>query len=115
MAEWSNALVLKTSEGHTSGGSNPSFSAEFISNSLQTFSKQCFERVFLFSQPPLYSLKRVSKEIKSVTKMKTKVSILFYAKNAKANTSGLIPIYLRITIKGKRIESSTGRFVEKSK
>ena len=23
----SNALVLKTSEGHTSGGSNPSFSA----------------------------------------------------------------------------------------
>ena len=28
MAEWSNALVLKTSEGHTSGGSNPSFSVE---------------------------------------------------------------------------------------
>ena len=28
MAEWSNALVLKTSEGHTSGGSNPSFSAK---------------------------------------------------------------------------------------
>ena len=27
MAEWSNALVLKTSEGHTSGGSNPSSSA----------------------------------------------------------------------------------------
>lgn len=27
VAEWSNALVLKTSEGHTSGGSNPSFSA----------------------------------------------------------------------------------------
>ena len=26
MAEWSNALVLKTSEGHTSGGSNPSLS-----------------------------------------------------------------------------------------
>ena len=28
MAEWSNAPVLKTGEGHTSGGSNPSFSAE---------------------------------------------------------------------------------------
>jgi hypothetical protein len=28
MAEWSNAAVLKTVEGHTSGGSNPSFSAE---------------------------------------------------------------------------------------
>ncbi len=33
MAERSNALVLKTSEGHTSGGSNPSFSAKsLISN-----------------------------------------------------------------------------------
>ncbi len=29
VAEWSNALVLKTSEGHTSGGSNPSFSADY--------------------------------------------------------------------------------------
>ena len=28
MAEWSNAAVLKTVEGHTSGGSNPSLSAE---------------------------------------------------------------------------------------
>jgi hypothetical protein len=27
MAERSNAPVLKTGEGHTSGGSNPSFSA----------------------------------------------------------------------------------------
>ena len=27
MAEWSNAAVLKTVEDHTSGGSNPSFSA----------------------------------------------------------------------------------------
>ena len=27
MAERSNAAVLKTVEGHTSGGSNPSFSA----------------------------------------------------------------------------------------
>jgi len=26
--EWSIAAVLKTVEGHTSGGSNPSFSAE---------------------------------------------------------------------------------------
>ncbi len=32
MAEWSNAAVLKTVEGHTSGGSNPSFSAN---NSLK--------------------------------------------------------------------------------
>ncbi len=30
MAEWSNAAVLKTVEGHTSGGSNPSFSADEV-------------------------------------------------------------------------------------
>ncbi len=28
MAEWSIAAVLKTVEGHTSGGSNPSLSAK---------------------------------------------------------------------------------------
>ena len=42
MAEWSNAAVLKTVEGHTSGGSNPSFSAlkfpnMFINNILGFF------------------------------------------------------------------------------
>ena len=36
--------------------------------------------------------------------MKTKVSILFYAKRAKASVNGLVPIYTRITINGKRIE-----------
>lgn len=47
--------------------------------------------------------------------MKTKVSILFYAKKAKAAANGLVPIYTRITIDGKRIELSTNRFVEISK
>ena len=47
--------------------------------------------------------------------MKTKVSILFYAKKTKAAVNGLIPIYTRITINGKRIELSTNRFVEISK
>ena len=32
MAEWSIAAVLKTVEGHTSGGSNPSLSAINIEN-----------------------------------------------------------------------------------
>ena len=32
MAEWSIATVLKTVEGHTSGGSNPSLSANNIDN-----------------------------------------------------------------------------------
>lgn len=47
--------------------------------------------------------------------MKTKVSILFYAKRAKASVNGLVPIYTRITINGKRIELSSNRFVEISK
>ena len=47
--------------------------------------------------------------------MKTKVSTLFYAKKAKAAANGLVPIYTRITINGKRIELSTNRFVEISK
>ena len=34
MAERSNAAVLKTVEGHTSGGSNPSFSANSSDNQL---------------------------------------------------------------------------------
>ncbi len=32
MAEWSNAAVLKTVGGQTSGGSNPSLSAEQVKN-----------------------------------------------------------------------------------
>jgi integrase len=47
--------------------------------------------------------------------MKTKVSILFYTKKAKAAANGLVPIYTRITINGKRIELSTNRFVEISR
>ena len=34
MAERSNAAVLKTVEGHTSGGSNPSFSATLTYKAL---------------------------------------------------------------------------------
>ncbi len=45
MAEWSIAAVLKTVEGHTSGGSNPSLSAEFGKSSLK------------FSELSLYSPK----------------------------------------------------------
>ncbi len=47
--------------------------------------------------------------------MKAKVSILFYAKRAKVNANGLFPIYTRITVNGKRIEMSTGRFVDPTK
>lgn len=47
--------------------------------------------------------------------MKHKMSILFYAKSAKITKNGLLPIYLRITINGARIELSTSRYVEKTK
>jgi site-specific recombinase XerD len=47
--------------------------------------------------------------------MKTKVSILFYAKRAKARANGLVPIYTRITVNGKRIELSSNKFVEQAK
>ena len=50
MAEWSNAAVLKTVEGHTSGGSNPSFSAkvkthnEVVGFLFSKASKACFRK-----------------------------------------------------------------------
>ncbi|MBK0370092.1 Arm DNA-binding domain-containing protein [Flavobacterium agrisoli] len=47
--------------------------------------------------------------------MNTKVNILFYAKNQKSNKNGLVPIYTRITVDGKRIELSTSKFVEYNK
>lgn len=43
--------------------------------------------------------------------MKTKTSILFYAKRARINAKGQFPIYTRITVNGRRIEFSTGRNV----
>lgn len=47
--------------------------------------------------------------------MKNKIAILFYAKSAKTLKNGLLPIYLRITIDGVRIEISTSKYVENSK
>ena len=47
--------------------------------------------------------------------MNAKISSTFLLKTAKTNSKGLIPIYLRITVDGKRFEISTQKFVEKSK
>ena len=47
--------------------------------------------------------------------MKAKTTLHFYAKSTKANGDGLLPIYVRLTIDGKRFEYSTKKFVEKSK
>lgn len=47
--------------------------------------------------------------------MNAKVSVLFYAKKSKAKNNSRVPIYLRITVNGKRAEFSTGKDVEISK
>lgn len=50
-----------------------------------------------------------------VTKMKAKTTLHFYAKSTKANTTGLFPIYVRLTVDGKRFEYSTKKFIDPSK
>lgn len=47
--------------------------------------------------------------------MKTKISVLFYAKKSKAKSNDQVPVYLRITVNGKRSEFSTGKNVDPSK
>jgi integrase len=44
--------------------------------------------------------------------MKTNFGLLFYLKKPKNYQNGLVPIYLRITVNGKRAETSTGRECE---
>ena len=47
--------------------------------------------------------------------MNSKVTLHFYAKSTKANGKGLLPIYVRLTIDGKRFEYSTKKFIEPTK
>lgn len=47
--------------------------------------------------------------------MKAKITLHFYAKSTKANGTGLFPIYVRLTVDGKRFEYSTKKFIEPSK
>lgn len=47
--------------------------------------------------------------------MKTKITLHFYAKKTKANVAGLLPIYIRLTVDGERLEFSSKKFIEKSK
>ena len=44
--------------------------------------------------------------------MKKTITVLFYLKRAKANVNGLVPIFQRITVNGKRNDKSTGKFIE---
>lgn len=47
--------------------------------------------------------------------MQTTFSILFYPKGSNTNKQGLVPIYARITVNGKRSEFSTKRKINISK
>ena len=47
--------------------------------------------------------------------MNAKISVLFYAKKSKTKSNLRVPIYLRITVNGKRAEFATGKDVEISK
>ena len=47
--------------------------------------------------------------------MSATISILFYLKRAKVNSQGLIPIFQRITIDGKRLDNSTGKYIDPTK
>lgn len=47
--------------------------------------------------------------------MNAKISVLFYAKKSKTKSNLRVPIYLRITVNGKRAEFSIGKDVEISK
>ncbi|CAM2880208.1 Site-specific recombinase XerD [Flavobacterium succinicans] len=47
--------------------------------------------------------------------MKVKTTLHFYAKATKSNSSGLFPVYVRLTVNGKRLEYSTKKFVDPAK
>ena len=46
--------------------------------------------------------------------MEHRISVLFYARNSKKTSKGLSPIYIRLTINGRRLEQSIGRFINAS-
>jgi len=47
--------------------------------------------------------------------MKATISNLFYLKRAKVNSKGLVAIFHRITVNGKRIEKSTSKYIDPAK
>jgi len=47
--------------------------------------------------------------------MKAKITLHIYAKSTKANAASQLPIYIRLTIDGQRLEFSTKKFVDSAK
>jgi site-specific recombinase XerD len=46
--------------------------------------------------------------------MEHRISVLFYARKSKKTSKGLVPIYIRITVNGQRLEHSIQRYVAES-
>ena len=47
--------------------------------------------------------------------MKAKITLHFYAKSTKTNGNGKLPIYVRLTVNGERLEFSSKKFIDKTK
>ncbi len=47
--------------------------------------------------------------------MKEKITLHFYLRSKKAVSTGLLPLYIRLTVNGQRLEYSSKKFIEKSK
>ena len=47
--------------------------------------------------------------------MKSNITLHIYAKTTKANAMGQLPIYIRLTVAGQRLEFSTKKFVNPAK
>ncbi|WP_255314679.1 Arm DNA-binding domain-containing protein, partial [Flavobacterium noncentrifugens] len=47
--------------------------------------------------------------------MKEKITLHFYLRSKKAVATGLLPLYVRLTVDGERVEFSSKKFIEKSK
>jgi hypothetical protein len=47
--------------------------------------------------------------------MDATISILFYLKRVKVNAQGLVPIFQIITINSRRLDNSTGKFIDPDK
>ncbi len=47
--------------------------------------------------------------------MKAKITLHFYTRSKKANTTGKLPIYVRLTVNGERLEFSSKKFIDKAK
>ncbi|RKS03339.1 site-specific integrase [Flavobacterium sp. 102] len=47
--------------------------------------------------------------------MKAKITLHFYTRSKNANTTGKLPIYVRLTVNGERLEFSSKKFIDKTK